>query len=128
MPFKNKKILVIDDTASIRTFLRISLQTDGADYYESETADQGVKICHSIHPDLVILDLGLPGRNGLEIIAELKQHANLPFAPIVIILSVNKEQHIKDKAYQLGADAYVTKPFLMENLLKLIKSVLKVTD
>ncbi len=127
MPFKNKKILVIDDTASIRTFLRISLQSQGADYYESETADQGVKICHSIHPDLVVLDLGLPDRNGLEIIAELKKNPNLPVAPIVIILSVNKEQHIKDRAFQLGADAYLTKPFVVEDLLELMNAVLKMT-
>lgn len=122
MRLANKKILVIDDAASIRTFLRISLQAEGATYFEAATANQGLEICQREHPDLVVLDLGLPDRDGLDILPEIKKSfaANQP--PPVVVLTVRREQNIISKAYALGADAYVPKPFLVEDLLEVIHS------
>jgi DNA-binding response OmpR family regulator len=121
MSLAAKHILAIDDTASIRTFLRISLNAHGAMFYEAATASEGLSLCKEIKPDLVVLDLGLPDRDGLDILPEIKHQENNGYAPNVIILSVRKEQSTKDKAFRLGADAYLTKPFLMEDLLEIIE-------
>lgn len=120
MSLEQKQILAIDDTPAIRTFLRISLQAHGAAFYEAGTAMEGVELCKSVHPDLVVLDLGLPDRDGLDILPLLKE-ANGIAAPKVVILSVRKEQSTKNRAFSLGADAYLTKPFLMEELMEVIE-------
>lgn len=121
MFLQKKNILVIDDTFSIRTFLRISLQAYGAEFYEATNADEGLKICEQIKPDLVVLDLGLPDKDGLDILQELKKKGTNGKVPKIIILSVRKEQRTKDHAFALGADGYITKPFLMEELIKTIE-------
>jgi len=121
MPLVNKHILAIDDTASIRTFLRISLKAQGAAFHEAGTASEGMQMCEQIRPDVVVLDLGLPDRDGLDFLPELKQCTKNGVEPIVVILSVRKEQHTKNQAFALGADAYVTKPFLMEELIEVIE-------
>jgi len=127
MSLASKKILVIDDTASIRMFLRISLQAHGAVFFESGTAMGGVDLCEKIQPDLVVLDLGLPDKDGLDILPEIKKldsDNGESHVPKVIILSVRKEMSTKDKAFALGADAYLSKPFLMDDLIDLIESQL----
>lgn len=118
MTFDAKKILVIDDAPSIRTFLRISLQAHGAEFLEAPTARVGAELCQIQKPDLVVLDLGLPDRDGLELLPEL---AAQPQPPKVIILSVRKEQETKNKAFALGACDYMTKPFLMDDLIDCIE-------
>jgi DNA-binding response OmpR family regulator len=120
MPYSRKQILAIDDTPSIRTFLRISLEAYGAAFHEAATAGEGLALCESLKPDLVVLDLGLPDRDGLDILPEIKQAKDTGAPPKVIILSVRKEPRIKEQARALGADAYLTKPFLMEDLIEVI--------
>lgn len=119
MALVNKQILAIDDTASIRTFLRISLQSQGAIFHEAGTAMQGVELAEKIQPDMIVLDLGLPDKDGLEILPLIKKSAqNTP----IVILTVRKDQHLKDKALKLGAKAYMTKPFMMEDLLEVMET------
>ncbi len=126
MSLTNKRILAIDDTPSIRTFLRISLQSQGASFHEASTAQEGIDKYKEIHPDVVVLDLGLPDRDGLDILPEILRAApaGRP-GPAVIILSVRKEQRTKDTAYEMGACGYVTKPFIMEDLLDVIQEQVK---
>jgi DNA-binding response OmpR family regulator len=118
MDIADKKIVIIDDTSAIRTFLRISLSSYGATIYEASTAADGLDLCVEIQPDLVVLDLGLPDKDGLDLLPEIKQAIDTK----VIILSVRKETSTKEKALALGATAYMSKPFLMEDLLKLIEN------
>ncbi|HVY13173.1 MAG TPA: response regulator [Alphaproteobacteria bacterium] len=120
MELRDKKVLVIDDAAPIRTFLRISLQAQGANFYEAATATNGLELCEDIKPDVVVLDLGLPDKDGLEILADIKKKGANGHFPSVVVLTVRKEQSTISRAYSLGADAYLTKPFLMEDLLELI--------
>ena len=120
MPLSHKTILAIDDTASIRIFLRICLQTQGAEFLEAASAVEGLELCKEAHPDLVVLDLGLPDRDGLELIQEIKTPDETGKAPRVVILSVRKEPVIREKAFSLGADAYITKPFVMDELLEVL--------
>lgn len=123
MPLAGTRILAIDDTPSIRTFLRISLLAQGANYHEASTAEEGLNKARKVIPDIVVLDLGLPDRDGLDILPELLGQEGK--RPSVIILSVRKEQQTRDTAFELGASGYVTKPFIMEDLLDVIQEQLK---
>ncbi len=133
MPHRNiatlmdKQIVVVDDAEAIRTFLRISLEAHGAIVHSAATASGGMALCEQQKPDLVILDLGLPDHQGLDILPRLKrldkQH-NLP----VIILTVRNEWKDKEAALALGADAYITKPFQMDTLLEIIGAHLALQD
>ena len=122
MWLRDKVILAVDDTASIRTFLKLSMQAMGAAVHEAGNAAEGIEQARAVSPELVVLDLGLPDKDGLEVLPELKA---LHKPPVVIILSVRKEQATKEKAFRLGAEAYLTKPFLMEDLLEVIKAQLQ---
>src|SRR5262245_57741783 len=119
---ENKSILAIDDAAAIRTFLRISMQAHGAQFHEAGTVADGRSMAQSVNPDIIVLDLDLPDGDGLDLLPELKNMSGTDKDPMVIILSVRKEQETKDRAQQLGADAYLTKPFLMDNLLEIIQN------
>jgi two-component system KDP operon response regulator KdpE len=115
----NKHSVAIDDTHSILTFLRISLEALGATFHGAATAAGGVALCESEHPDLVVLDLGLPDKGGLDILPRLKHISRNRQMP-VIILTVQKEPEARELAHQLGADAYLTKPFVLEDLTAII--------
>lgn len=128
MSLENKCIVAIDDTSSIRIFLRISLQAQQVDFHEAGDATSGLALCRDIKPDLVVLDLGLPDKDGLDILPEIKQIRKDGRAPVVIILTVRKEQHVREKAFRLGADGYITKPFMMDDLLDAIEEQLNGED
>lgn len=119
MILKNKTIIAIDDTHSILTFLRISLEALGATFHGTTTASGGLAMCETANPDLVLLDLGLPDKEGLEILPRLKRlrkEKNLP----VIVLTVRKEREDREAAEKMGADAYLTKPFILDELINMI--------
>lgn len=120
MPLLEKHILVIDDTLAIRTFLRISLQAKHATLHEAATAKEGLSLFNKIKPDVVVLDLGLPDKDGLEVLREIREKSPKTNKTSVIILSVRRDQITMDKAFSLGADAYVSKPFMMDELLEII--------
>ena len=125
MLLQGKHIVAIDDTHSILTFLRISLETLGALFQGAATASGGLSLCESKCPDLVILDLHLPDKEGLNILPRLKhlcKDRNLP----IIVLTVHKEQEFRDRANELGADVYMTKPFIMDDLINIICDKLEV--
>ncbi len=119
---ENAKILVIDDTPSIRTFLRISMTDYGATFHEASTAGEGQRICAAEKPDIVILDLGLPDRDGLELLPDLV--VGKTGTPKVVVLSVRNDRRTREIAYERGASGYVTKPFIMEDLIETIEQVL----
>lgn len=124
MYLRNKNILVIDDTAAIRTFLRISLQARSSMVHEAKTAGEGVDLCAQVKPDLVVMDLGLPDRDGLDILPEIKSMTVNGKSPLIVILSVRKERTTKEKAFELGADDYITKPFLMDDFIEVIEGLM----
>lgn len=123
MRLENRRIVVIDDAESIRRFLRISLEAHGATVEAAATAAGGLALCEQIVPDLVVLDLGLPDNEGLNILPRLKKlnkQQNLP----VIVLTVRKDQEFIDRARELGADTYLTKPCFVEDVIATIERVL----
>ncbi len=106
-------ILIIDDEVQIRRFLRVSLEATGYRIVEAATGEDGVVQAAMSHPNVVILDLGLPDMNGLEVLAKIREWSTVP----VIVLSVQDAEHEKIAALDAGADDYVTKPFSMGELL-----------
>lgn len=123
MMLRDKHIVVIDDTESIRTFLRISLEAHGAAVQTAATAAGGLSLCEQQQPDLVVLDLGLPDNKGLNILPRLKRLGKATPLP-VLVLTVRKELDCIERAKELGADVYLTKPCFVEDVIEVISQLL----
>ena len=114
-------ILVVDDEIAIRRFLRIALTGEGFKVAEAATGQQALSTLVREHPDLVILDLGLPDMSGLDVIKNLREWNPIP----VIIISVREQEVEKIAALDAGADDYLTKPFGVGELLARMRVVLR---
>ncbi len=110
-------ILVVDDELQIRRFLKISLEANGYHVYETDTGHDAIVKAAQLRPDLIILDLGLPDMDGLEVLNNLREWSKTP----VIILSVRDADRDKIAALDTGADDYLTKPFSMDELMARIR-------
>ena len=115
------RILVIDDETQIRRFLRVALTSHEYVVKDVETGEEGLAAVAKFSPDLVVLDLGLPDMDGLDVVRQLREWSKVP----VIILSVKEQETDKISALDLGADDYVTKPFAMGELLARIRTALR---
>jgi two-component system KDP operon response regulator KdpE len=114
-------VLVVDDEPPIRRFLRTSLTAAGHRIVTAEDAADALKALAGEKPDLVILDLGLPDRSGLDVIAEIRRSSAVP----IIILSARDDERTKVEALDLGADDYVSKPFGMAELMARLRAALR---
>lgn len=114
-------ILIIEDESPIRRFLRAALADEGYRFNEAETGKEGLKLAVSQPPDLVVLDLGLPDVDGLEVVRQLRDWSSVP----VIILSARGKENDKVQALDAGADDYLTKPFGVGELLARIRVALR---
>ena len=101
------RVLVIDDERAIRRFLHASLSAHGYTVFEASTGREALQAVVGDRPDLVILDLGLPDMDGLELTRKLREWTQTP----IIVLSVREEEATKVAALDAGADDYLTKPF-----------------
>jgi two-component system KDP operon response regulator KdpE len=99
--------VVIDDEGSLRKFLRVALEKEGYEVYESESGRTGLAEIAYRRPDVILLDLGLPDMDGLEVLRSLREWNRVP----VLVLSVRQEVDDKVAALDAGADDYLTKPF-----------------
>jgi two-component system KDP operon response regulator KdpE len=118
---KFPRVLIVDDEPQIRRFLRTSLPPHGYDCVEAEDAATALTAYAKARPDMVILDLGLPGRDGFAVIGDIRKQALTP----IVVLSARGDVEGKVKALELGADDYVTKPFDMIELLARLKAALR---
>jgi two-component system KDP operon response regulator KdpE len=114
-------VLIIEDEAPIRHFLRTTLSTQGFQVWEATTGKDGLAQAASRTPDLIVLDLGLPDVNGLEVTRRLRAWTSIP----IIVLSARNQEHDKVAALDLGADDYVTKPFGVGELLARMRVALR---
>lgn len=121
MSAKGPRVLVVDDEPQIRRFLRASLQAHDYDVIEAETGKDGIRQCTLQKPDLVVLDLGLPDTDGLDIIKSIREWSKVP----IIVLSVRSDDSDKIEALDRGANDYVTKPFSMGELLARMRVALR---
>lgn len=106
------KVLIVDDEHAIRRFLRTSLTAHGYDVHEAATGEDAILQTINLWPDLIILDLGLPGVGGIEATRRIREWAQTP----IIILSVQNQDADKIEALDAGADDYLTKPFSVGEL------------
>ena len=116
------RILIVDDEPAIRRFLRTSLGAEGYNLLEAESGEEALELLGRNAVDLIVLDLGLPGVSGLEVIQRLREEGSS--VPIVV-LSSRTDEAGKVKALDMGADDYVTKPFGMDELLARIRAALR---
>jgi two-component system KDP operon response regulator KdpE len=115
------RILIVDDEPQIRKFLEISLRAQGYVVLQAETGEAGLAALATEGADLVILDIGLPDRDGHAVLHELRQWSHVP----VIMLTVRADEREKVAALDAGANDYVTKPFGIQELMARIRALLR---
>jgi two-component system KDP operon response regulator KdpE len=118
---KGARILVVDDEPAIVRAVRTNLSAHGFDVETAETGEAGIDSWRRRHPDVMILDLGLPDIDGLEVIKQVRAVAATP----IIVLSVRGAEREKVQALDVGADDYLTKPFGVEELLARVRVALR---
>jgi two-component system, OmpR family, KDP operon response regulator KdpE len=116
-----KNILVVDDEAQITRVLKTSLSSQGYGIRTAGDGEEALQVLQDWSPDLIITDLRMPNRNGLELCREVRKRSRVP----IIVLSVKGEETIKVQALDAGADDYVTKPFSMNELTARIRAALR---
>ena len=116
-------ILVIEDERAIQRFVRAALEGEGHRVIEAATAADGLREAATRHPDLVVLDLGLPDTDGIEVTRRLREWATMP----IIVLSARGQEGDKVAVLDAGADDYVTKPFAVGELLARVRVALRRT-
>jgi two-component system KDP operon response regulator KdpE len=121
MPARAAKILVVDDEPQIRTLLKATLGRAGYSVVEAANAREAVNAKGIDKPDLILLDLGLPDRDGLELVEALRREPR----SALIVVSARDQTEQKVAALDLGADDYVTKPFDTEELLARVRASLR---
>ncbi len=117
-----KILLIIEDDPAISRGLEESLKAENYDVICEENGESGFKTAQSSNPELIILDLMLPGKNGLEICKELRQEGN---NVLILMLTSKTEEMDKVLGLEMGADDYVTKPFSIRELIARIKALLR---
>ena len=117
----NEKVLIVDDEQSIRLFLKLTLTSQGYETVEAVLGKDALTKVTTEKPDIVILDIGLPDIDGIEVTRSLREWTQIP----IIILSVRGSEKDKIAALDLGADDYLTKPFVVGELLARIRAALR---
>ncbi|MRN55002.1 response regulator [Paenibacillus monticola] len=114
-------ILVVEDDKPIRKLITTTLETQGYKYHTAETGEASILEAVSKQPDIIILDLGLPDMDGVDIIKKVRTWSNIP----IIVVSARSEDRDKIEALDAGADDYLTKPFSVEELLARLRVSLR---
>lgn len=116
-----RRVLVVDDDEDIRVILEAVLQRAGLDVVTAATGREALRRAFEDHPDLVVLDLGLPDLDGIEVLARLRDMSDLP----VLVLTARDTEHDKVEGLVRGADDYVTKPFSNAELVARVEALLR---
>ena len=117
----DKSILIVDDEPQIRRTLRATLVPLGYTVMDARSGEEAVEVLHHEKPDLVLLDLNMPGMGGLEACREIRKTGDIA----IIVLTVRNAEKDKVQALDAGADDYITKPFGMQELLARIRAALR---
>jgi two-component system KDP operon response regulator KdpE len=115
------RVLVVDDERQIRRALAVNLRARGFDVVEAASGEDALVVAAAQHLDVVVLDLGLPGIDGIEVVEGLRGWSSVP----IVVLSVRDAEADKVAALDAGADDYVTKPFGMDELLARLRAALR---
>ncbi len=115
------RVLIVDDEKSIRRFLKSTLISHDFTISEAENGKEALELLLSFHPDVIVLDLGLPDMDGVEVTRLIRKKAQTP----IIILSVREQESDKISALDAGADDYLTKPFSAGELMARLRAILR---
>ncbi len=115
------RILVVDDEPAIQRFLKAALDTGEFSLHQAENGHSALAAAAALRPDIILLDLGLPDMDGVEVIERIREWSPVP----IIVLSVREREDDKVKALDAGADDYLTKPFGVGELLARIRAALR---
>ena len=117
----NVRILIIEDDPAIQRFLRNTLRVQDYEVCEAVTGNEGVELVRRVKPEIVILDLGLPDMDGMDVIARIRADSPVP----ILVLSSRGDETGKVRALDLGADDYVTKPFGVDELMARLRTAMR---
>ena len=115
------KVLIIEDERQIRRFVRVALEEEGCRVIEAGTMAEGLALAGAERPDLIVLDLGLPDGNGVDLIRDVRGWADTP----IVILSASAQESDKIDALDAGGDDYLTKPFSVGELRARVRALLR---
>ena len=121
--YENKKILVVEDEVNIRNVISMYLKKEGFEVLETGDGIEAITLIEKEKPNLIILDIMLPGLSGYEIFKKIKSNENTKNI-IIVILSANGHERQKFEGYKTEVDLYETKPFSPRQLIKNVKAVL----
>ncbi len=115
------KVLVVDDERPIAEIIKYNLQKEGFEVQTAYDGDEAIKMVHKMNPELIILDIMLPKKNGFEVLKEIRMEYVMP----VIMLTAKEEENDKITGLELGADDYITKPFSNKELIARVRANLR---
>jgi two-component system KDP operon response regulator KdpE len=115
------RILVVDDEAQLRRALDVNLSARGYEVDTASSGEEALRLAAAVPPDVVLLDLGLPGLDGLGVVRDLRRWSSVP----IVILSARDAEAAKVAALDAGADDYITKPFGINELLARVRAALR---
>jgi len=114
-------VILVEDEKQIRRFVRSALEAEGCQVHEAETAQRGLIEASTRKPDLIVLDLGLPDRDGVDFIRDMRAWSTMP----ILVLSARSREEDKIAALDAGADDYLVKPFGTGELLARVRAILR---
>lgn len=117
----SRKILIVDDEPGIRNLVSAYLRKEGYEIYEADDGNKAVKAAHAFKPDLIILDIMLPGMNGLEVLAQIRRESQA----YVFFLTARTEETDRIVGLSMGGDDYVTKPFSPKELVARVNAAFR---
>ena len=119
-----RTVLVCDNEESMRLLVRAALDPCGCEIAEARDGDESLELARTVRPDLIVLDMMMPGRTGLEVLAELRRDAELTRTP-VIVLTARAQASDREAATHAGASRFMTKPFSPRELCATVEQLLE---
>ncbi|MGC8865634.1 MAG: hybrid sensor histidine kinase/response regulator [Bacteroidales bacterium] len=119
-----KKILVIEDTAEVRENIAEILESEGFEVFKAENGDIGINMAERIQPDLILCDIMMPGKDGYEVLEELRKKVLTSTTPFIFLTAKNTREDLR-RGMALGADDYISKPFTIDELITSVNTRLK---
>jgi two-component system, OmpR family, phosphate regulon response regulator PhoB len=116
-------VLLCDDEEVLRSLVRATLDDDGYSILEARDGDESLELARSARPDLIVLDMMMPGRSGLDVLQELRKDPELENTPVVM-LTARARQSDREAAVAAGADRYLSKPFSPLELISVVEDLL----
>jgi DNA-binding response OmpR family regulator len=117
------RILFVDDDPGMRTLVTMNLESEGFLVSTAEDGDAGLEAVERLHPDLVVLDVMMPGRDGIEVLTEMRARSEVERIPVVLLTAKATDPDVW-QGWSAGADYYMTKPFKPEDLLSVAHHIL----